>query len=197
MTKNRRIEEVGDAKTPSLRATKSDLRDGVDQAGHVIATKAERSRNHAVMENLGLALKSSFAHRSAPTSCKQNLWLSFFFDGTGNNLSADSNLLKHSNIARLYRAHKPNSIKDGRLSLYIPGIGTYFPEIGDDGGSALGLGFGAKGQGRLEFALKIFDDFLAKPLARAKAPENAIHEINVAVLGSVAVQHLLASLSIW
>ncbi|WP_084677063.1 T6SS phospholipase effector Tle1-like catalytic domain-containing protein [Massilia niastensis] len=91
--------------------------------------------------------------------------------------------MKHSNIARLYRVHKPKNQEDGILSVYIPGVGTYFPEIGDDGGSALGLGCGAMGEERLTFALEEFDAFLAIPLAKAKAPANAIQEINIAVFG--------------
>jgi hypothetical protein len=39
------------------------------------------------------------------------------------------------------------------------------------------------GEARLDFALQKFDDFLARPLAQAKAPANAIKEINIAVFG--------------
>jgi hypothetical protein len=67
--------------------------------------------------------------------------------------------------------------------VYIPGIGTYFPEIGDDGGGALELGCGAMGEERLDFALGQFDEFLSKPLSLAKSPANAIEEINIAVFG--------------
>ena len=99
--------------------------------------------------------------------CKQSLWFSFFFDGTGNNLDADEGLSKHSNVAKLFRAHASNDASVGIYRTYIPGVGTYFPEIGDDGGSKLGLGTGAMGEERLGYALEKFDVDLAPHLNRA------------------------------
>lgn len=181
--KNQDINRVGDTKTPALQATESGLRTGADQARHIAAEKPSSSRGTTAAGNLASVLKSANQQRGAPTSCKQILWLSFFFDGTGNNRDADIGLKKHSNITRLFRTHKRTLDDETVCSVYIPGIGTYFPEIGDEGGSKLGLGCGAMGEERLDFALKKFDEFLSRPLAEAKAPANAIQEINVAVFG--------------
>jgi hypothetical protein len=183
MEKIQQNEQVGDRKAPSLRATEAGLRRGADQAVQISATQPGPAPAPLTLANSAAALKSASTQKGAPAKCKRILWLSFFFDGTGNNRNADLNLLKHSNIVRLFRAHKPESLKDGIFSLYIPGIGTYFPEIGDDGGSARGLGCGAMGEERLSFALKQFDVFLSVPLAKANAQANAIQEINIAVFG--------------
>ena len=181
--KNQSNDRVGDAKTPALKATESGLRAGVDQATGIVAEKPSAARGSSAVGNLASAFKNASEKKISPTSCKQILWLSFFFDGTGNNHDADTGMRKHSNVARLFRAHKKTSPEKGIYSVYIPGIGTYFPEIGDDGGSALGLGCGAMGEERLDFALEKFDGFLKRPLAQANAPANAIQEINIAVFG--------------
>ena len=85
-----------------------------------------------------------------PASCQQCLYVSFFFDGTGNNMKADLPTLEHSNVARMFRAHledKPGGVE----RVYIPGIGTLFPEIGDNGKGPIPVvdthnGMGAMGQ---------------------------------------------------
>lgn len=183
MTKSQSSNQVGDMKAPALLATKSDLRQGADQAEQLPANNPEKALTLSKLEDVGAVLNSAARQNGAPTTCKQNIWISFFFDGTGNNLKADIGLRKHSNIARLYRAHKENNKKNGIYSVYIPGIGKYFPEIGDDGGSTLGLVCAAKGEERLDFAIERFDSILREPLARANAPINAIQEINIAVFG--------------
>ncbi|ALU91122.1 hypothetical protein Hrubri_3972 [Herbaspirillum rubrisubalbicans M1] len=120
---------------------------------------------------------------SAPASCRQKLWISIFFDGTGNNMDADVPTNEHSNVVRLYRAAWEDAPAVGRYRIYVPGIGTYFKEIGDNGGSMTGLGMGAMGQARLGWAAKTLEDRIAPHLARAANPSNAIDEINVAVFG--------------
>lgn len=108
-------------------------------------------------------------------TCKQCLKVSFFFDGTGNNLDSDIGTMEHSNVARLYRAHMVDDPNIGLFSLYVPGIGTYFKDVGDAGGTA-GLAFAAGGQARLDWAFKEFD----KKIDAAKAP---ILSIKIAVFG--------------
>ncbi|SFC29676.1 T6SS phospholipase effector Tle1-like catalytic domain-containing protein [Massilia yuzhufengensis] len=174
---------LGDAKSPALQPSASALRLGPDQAKYILANQAPCVQKPSSIGHCIAALKSSNAQRGSVTTCKQFLWLSFFFDGTGNNREFDLELFKHSNVARLYRAHKPTSQIDGILSVYIPGVGTYFPEVGDNGGSALGLGCGSMGEERLNFALKQLDEFLKAPIAKARVPANAIQEINVAIFG--------------
>ncbi|MFL5353399.1 phospholipase effector Tle1 domain-containing protein, partial [Archangium sp.] len=100
----------------------------------------------------GSAISSAPAKAPAPSEAK-DLWLTFFFDGTGNNLDADQRADEHSNVARLYRAHEEDDEGKGIFRFYIPGIGTRFAEIGDPGGERTGNGFGARGEDRLQWAM--------------------------------------------
>jgi hypothetical protein len=135
------------------------------------------------LQGLSSSVKSTLSNSTPAITCRQVIWFSFFFDGTGNNLNADEGMSKHSNIAKLFRAHKKTDKINGTYPLYIPGVGTYFAEIGDDGGSALGLGCGAKGGERLDYALTKFDELIKPHLGRANAPSHAITEVNIAVFG--------------
>lgn len=114
--------------------------------------------------------------------CQQEPWLTFFFDGTGNNEKIDAPTNEHSNVARLYRAMQKDQLEIGRVTFYIPGIGTPFREIGDKGGdwkSAVGWG----GQARLDWAWDRFQAQVNKAAARANNPVNQIRMIHVAVFG--------------
>ena len=44
--------------------------------------------------------------RPGTPDCSQNIWLSFFFDGTGNNRKEDTPKSKHSNVVRLLLSHE-------------------------------------------------------------------------------------------
>lgn len=116
-------------------------------------------------------------------SCEQVIRMSFFFDGTGNNRDADTGTQEHSNVARLFNAHLDDNDVAQIYKFYIPGIGTYFKDIGDKGGGSLGLGFGSLGQKRLDWALEQFDITMAPAEARANNPTNKIRSIRVAVFG--------------
>ncbi len=81
--------------------------------------------------------------------CEQTIHINLFFDGTNNNDDPnnkwrDSNHGTHTNVARLFRAskHRP---ENGVFSYYIVGVGTPFPEIGEEtyssAGKALAAGF--------------------------------------------------------
>jgi len=92
------------------------------------------------------------AEKQVAPPARTGLWISIFFDGTGNNLDADLPTEEHSNVARLYRAH----LQDGPKALhriYVPGIGTNFKDVKDNGSSTLGSGFGAGGEARLGWAM--------------------------------------------
>ncbi len=121
------------------------------------------------------AMEASEKDVPSTWTCKQCLKLSFFFDGTGNNLESDIGTLEHSNVVRLYRAHNRDNPTIGVYRFYIPGIGTYFKDVGDAGGTA-GLAFSAGGQKRLDWAFKEFD----KLIAAASSPPLSI---KVAVFG--------------
>lgn len=109
---------------------------GCEKAGPVVVPSKTQS--------IGKALENTPV--SAFASCKQTLWFSFFFDGTGNNIDADVKTEEHSNVARLYFAHQGNENMGGRIlpvtgapfgtyRIYMPGVGTYFRAVGDEGGT--------------------------------------------------------------
>jgi hypothetical protein len=99
--------------------------------------------------------------RYRPERCEFPLEIGVFFDGTGNNqywaepgLGGATQLArkKDSNVARLHRAYPDQPLK-GHYPIYIPGVGTPFPEIGESGARALGMGFGAGGEARILYGL--------------------------------------------
>jgi hypothetical protein len=167
----------------SLRGTGAAAGSGgpTDAAAHAAAqapTLAQRTATASAAE----------AGKPPPASCQQCLYVSFFFDGTGNNLKADVPTLEHSNVARLFRAMPLDDTSKGVFSLYIPGIGTLFPEVGDNGKSPIPVvdthtGMGAMGQARLDFAFKELDKIIAQAEARAMNPTNKIIQIKIAVFG--------------
>ncbi len=127
-------------------------------------------------------------------SCLQTLWFSFFFDGTGNNLIADLSMKKHSNVAKLFRAHKgdeniggtvmPGTNKAmGIYRIYIPGVGTLFNGVKDPGGSTAGLGMGSLGDARITWALEQLTTLLLPHRQLARDPKCRIVEINIAAFG--------------
>ncbi len=64
---------------------------------------AEPSRKLQPMTPFGsMATGAENVKPVPPSGCAQTVWLSFFFDGTGNNLDADVGTQKHSNVAKLY-----------------------------------------------------------------------------------------------
>lgn len=85
--------------------------------------------------------------------------MGIFFDGTGNNMQADfvdppPEKRKHSNVVRLFQAHRVDR-PQGFFASYVPGVGTPFPEIGDDGtywGPNRGSAFAARGEHRIIWA---------------------------------------------
>jgi hypothetical protein len=110
--------------------------------------------------------------------------INLFFDGTGNNLDADSPDLGHSNVARLFRAHPledgPNSV----YPIYIPGIGTYFKEINDPGGTLAGAAFADDGQTRLDRAIQQVKARLNDCDNRAiRSPNAKVIDVKLTVFG--------------
>lgn len=92
--------------------------------------------------------------------------LSFFFDGTGNNLQQE--LAKPveqralSNVAKLYQAAIDDKDRHEAVRRYFPGVGTPYKypysniSPNEDKGGTIGLGFGAGGEMRLNAALHEF-----------------------------------------
>ncbi len=87
-----------------------------------------------------------------PEKCETRIHIGVFFDGTGNNRFEHEPLKKQSNVARLFRAF-PDDPFEGYFPVYVPGIGTQFPEIGEIEPATFGAAFGAGGDGRINFGL--------------------------------------------
>lgn len=174
-------DSLGDSKSPSLKPTIEGLRTAVDGAPFIKGLAGPRARSNSPSRTLAKAIK---AISQAPANCKQKVWISFFFDGTGNNMDADVGTGKHSNVAKLYRVHQKDDPVKGVYKIYIPGVGTYFDKVDDWGGSLPGLAFGALGDARITWAIEQFDENLKVHLSNAaKSPQNELLEINVAVFG--------------
>ncbi|WP_232071103.1 T6SS phospholipase effector Tle1-like catalytic domain-containing protein [Paraburkholderia pallida] len=115
----------------------------------------------------------------ACTTCEQQPWFSFFFDGTGNNRFLDAEKKKWSNIARLFDGH----ILDEPLIVkrYYPGVGTpldasnpnWIGSVRDS--EVLGGGTGAGSDARLELA--------EGDLSKALEKNHRVIRIDVAVFG--------------
>jgi hypothetical protein len=86
------------------------------------------------------------------SKCEGNVNVGVFFDGTNNNRDADKPKLKHTNIVRLFDAYLDKK-GDGYYPMYIPGVGTSFPEIGEKGESSLGSGFAIGCEQRVLYGL--------------------------------------------
>ncbi|WP_205836539.1 T6SS phospholipase effector Tle1-like catalytic domain-containing protein [Iodobacter violaceini] len=98
------------------------------------------------------------AEPATPTSCKLDVAISLFFDGTNNNMQRDEADLSHSNIVRLFKSHKATNVKNslfksGCYATYIPGVGTRF-EVNDElRETADGKAMAKGGQARILYAL--------------------------------------------
>nr|WP_254380146.1 DUF2235 domain-containing protein [Corallococcus exiguus] len=103
---------------------------------------------------------SNSIHQGNSASPKRDTKVSFFFDGTGNNLDADLRTEEHSNVARLFRAHHETSPATGIFSYYIPGIGTRFVEVGEQEGGVRGVAVGKGGEARLRWAMQKLESVL-------------------------------------
>lgn len=84
--------------------------------------------------------------------CEQVVWLGMFFDGTNNNKNRDMKDDSHSNIVVLFNTFR-DSEKTGYFRHYIPGLGTAFPEIGEQGESENGKAMAAGGDARIHYAM--------------------------------------------
>lgn len=181
MTKSPQIDRVGDTKAPPLKPDSAGL---IEAADHGLGLQADTPAKFAVPSPLMTVKRARSTYDQIPPgSCKQIVWLGFFFDGTGNNMDADVGTAKHSNVAKLYRVHQPDNSASGTYRIYIPGVGTYFDKVGDSGGGMIGMGSGGMGDARLKWAIEQFDEKLKEHIARACSPANKIIEVNVSVFG--------------
>ncbi len=125
-------------------------------------------------------------------SCKNNLFFGFFLDGTKNNYIQAESSRNHSNVARLYDCYPGLSVpgvlppetdwqnNPSRYThffkVYVPGVASPFPQVGDSGvgtqGTA-GAASGALGERRIIWALiqavnNVHRYFMKAPLIRSE-----------------------------
>ncbi|WP_374403151.1 DUF2235 domain-containing protein [Niveibacterium sp.] len=161
-------------------------------------TKAERS--------IALQLNpAQICTKNNPAPCNQDIFLSFFFDGTNNNKYRDTPNQAQSNVARLFEAcigtptlikptyggeaDKPdlNGAPTGAEAYYrktyIPGLGTAFKEIDDSGVGADrtgGLAAALQGEARVVWALLQVTEHLHVILSGGSSIAGAANDGNVA-----------------
>ena len=119
-------------------------------------------------------------------SCKKPVWITCFFDGTGNNFyedgapSVDPFRVKYSNISKLAMlAHPLDDDSTRTYSLYAPGVGTPFPAVNDTGGGldkATGMATASKGESRISWMLNELK-------RRVDSHMPHVNQINLAVFG--------------
>lgn len=94
-------------------------------------------------------------------SCNTNLFFGFFFDGTKNNYEQAEVTKNHSNVARLYDCYPGLSVPGVLPSsadwtnnlpryrhffrVYVPGVASPFPQVGDSGTGVQGVSGAAAG----------------------------------------------------
>ncbi|PTA73112.1 DUF2235 domain-containing protein [Stenotrophomonas sp. Nf1] len=106
--------------------------------------------------------------REKGSQCQGQVHVSIYFDGTGNNREWAGTFVTgktratrtqlarngHSNVARLYDASLAEP-ENGFFSVYVPGVGTPFSEVGDTNqdGDTLGGGAARYGADRIHWAI--------------------------------------------
>lgn len=98
-------------------------------------------------------------HGSAP--CQITMQFSIFFDGTRNHADEDRPSGSHSNIARLFSTCELDEITQ-QFRIYIPGVGTPFPPIGEHEPHPMGAREGSYGDRRLRYAYLYIANRIAK-----------------------------------
>lgn len=142
------------------------------------------------MDELFSPLNKAGPLRFDDTKCRLYPKLSFFFDGTGNNLEIDLPLYRLSNVAKLSRIAVSDRAGQGASVRYIPGVGTpfsfpkvvgYTDKLPDDKGGKLGLGLGVGGDMRVQYALAEFSGILE--MEWSTPAWKCMQFINVAIFG--------------
>ncbi|MFG6447148.1 T6SS phospholipase effector Tle1-like catalytic domain-containing protein [Roseateles sp. BYS180W] len=93
----------------------------------------------------------------AQPSCTAQVQVGFFFDGTNNNKKRDQedvpdpNKRSHTNVVVLHDAFHDERPYKHRV--YVPGVGTPFPEIGEHGELPEGKAMGRGGEARIHWAM--------------------------------------------
>lgn len=90
-------------------------------------------------------------------ACVADVHVGMFFDGTNNNKKrdqedlADPNARSHSNVVVLFDSY--NDKLPNHFRIYVPGVGTPFPDIGETGESSDGKAMARGGESRIHWAM--------------------------------------------
>jgi hypothetical protein len=94
--------------------------------------------------------------------CASKIYVGIFFDGTNNNKqrdqldvikkTGDANQCSHSNVVVLHDAYK-DAPEEGYYRVYVPGVGTPFPEIGEKTETQDGKSTAWGGDARINWAI--------------------------------------------
>jgi Uncharacterized alpha/beta hydrolase domain (DUF2235) len=110
--------------------------------------------------------------------CEIAIHIGLFFDGTGNSRDGNGNThsqwqheaqRKHSNVARLFAAYPDDPI-EGYFRMYVPGLGTPFPQIGEAEPAMFGNAGGEGGDGRVNYGLLHVFNAVHRAIARSQKP---------------------------
>lgn len=125
------------------------------------------------------------AQKADGLSCAKEIHVGLFFDGTNNNMLRDLPELGHSNVVSLYNAHKSDKVENFRY--YMPGVGTRFPEIGENTESDDGKRFSSGGEARIHWAMLQIYNALHWAYHRSDlVPEDEMKKLCINAVGGLA-----------
>ncbi|MEC3767393.1 phospholipase effector Tle1 domain-containing protein [Cupriavidus sp. SS-3] len=120
-------------------------------------------------------------------SCTREIHVGLFFDGTNNNMVRDMPTNSHSNIVALHNVHVNDRVEGFRY--YMPGVGTKFPQIGENSESGGGKAFASGGEARIHWAmLQVFN-----ALHRSVTDDDLLDEQEMLTLTTSAMHGLRTS----
>ncbi len=151
---------------------------------------------------------SSRTESASKIACSGQIFVGIFFDGTGNNeqldylaVRSEPTRQKHSNVVRLFHAYPDGMVRGTakHYRFYVPGVGTPFPQIDDDGGS-LGTGTSWNGEPRLIWGLTRIFNAVSEFVARTQLiPDDQAGRIaqSVGGIGSLAFHRNRVFGTVW
>ncbi|WP_181406258.1 DUF2235 domain-containing protein [Stenotrophomonas rhizophila] len=116
-----------------------------------------------------------------------NVQFSIFFDGTRNHRIEDLPTGAHSNVVRLFDACREKE-EEGQFRLYVQGVGTPFPHIGEVEPHPDGAQSGANGDLRLRYAFLYMANELARILTGDVIVPETIADTSAAVQDKAQVK---------
>ncbi|WP_268796530.1 T6SS phospholipase effector Tle1-like catalytic domain-containing protein [Pseudomonas huanghezhanensis] len=117
---------------------------------------------------------------ASESSCRLKLQFAIYFDGTRNSIYVDKASGTQSNIAKLYDLAKDESL-ECVYRLYIQGVGTAFPKIGEPTAHPDGASKGAMGDRRIRYAILFVANWVAYVANKQKLVEEDQSSITHAV----------------